>query len=280
MPPQWGGMPLQGRPDGRLCQGKSPTWDGLTRASRPPGVALPGQAAHLGRPCNGCAAPLGRQVHGGPRDGSVIPSFLGHVASRMFMCQMRGVLKCQNKKNICQRLCQLYENLPGKARAMVDRTRLQHLPSTMSGSIDPPLISAFHILGVPISGQLITFDLDFQELQLACMQQLSVDASLLSSKHWERGGVLTESVFSLCGVSRVAETHAIAWIWTMFGTTLFVDKSGNRIRPSPLHELITEGVAEVPTYSWGAATLAYLYRQLGVASRGDYQGLSGCMTLL
>ncbi|CAI0457313.1 unnamed protein product [Linum tenue] len=33
-------------------------------------------------------------------------------------------------------------------------------------------------------------------------------------------------------------------------------------------------------YAWGAGALAYLYRQLGIASRAEAKGVSGCLTLL
>ncbi|CAI0446168.1 unnamed protein product [Linum tenue] len=33
-------------------------------------------------------------------------------------------------------------------------------------------------------------------------------------------------------------------------------------------------------YAWGAGTLAYLYRQFGIASRAEAKGVSGCLTLL
>ncbi|CAI0446193.1 unnamed protein product [Linum tenue] len=33
-------------------------------------------------------------------------------------------------------------------------------------------------------------------------------------------------------------------------------------------------------YAWGARALAYLYRQLGIASRAESKGVAGCLTLL
>ncbi|OMP02689.1 hypothetical protein CCACVL1_02725 [Corchorus capsularis] len=97
---------------------------------------------------------------------------------------------------------------------MVDRTGLQHLPSTMFQSIDPPLIFVFVERWQPDTN---TFHMPYGEMTIML--------------------------------------HDVQHI---LGTTLFVDKSGNRIRLSALHELIIEGVTEVPAYSCGAATLTYL----------------------
>ncbi|XP_065874322.1 uncharacterized protein [Euphorbia lathyris] len=45
-------------------------------------------------------------VDGGPVDGSVIPSFLGHVASRMLGGELGSFLTCYNRSTACQDLCQ------------------------------------------------------------------------------------------------------------------------------------------------------------------------------
>lgn len=37
---------------------------------------------------------------------------------------------------------------------------------------------------------------------------------------------------------------------------------------------------KVKDYAWDTACLAYMYRQLGVASRFDNAGIGGCLTLL
>ena len=60
--------------------------------------------------------------------------------------------------------------------------------------------------------------------------------------------------------------------------TLFVDKSETRVSIAYL-SLLRE-LDRVSTYAWGAVALAYLYRQLGVASRSSVRQISGYMTLL
>ncbi|XP_050236021.1 protein MAIN-LIKE 1-like isoform X2 [Mercurialis annua] len=249
-------------------------------------------------------------VPGGPHDGSVIPSFLGHIALGIWKGEDRGILKCQNRHTACRKLKEWYTSTSDEVRHMIDKTGLAHLPDTMFAHLDVPLISAFverwqpdtssfhlpfgemtitlhdvwHILHIPVEGDLISGDPDRLQLQAACAKILGISTERLldeGMKHLAQGGILIDSVINLCGWSRgrTTEIEAIAWIWLTLGCTLFVDKSGHRIRPACLWE-VRDGLTDASSYSWGSATLAYLYRQLGVASRGDCHGLSGCMTLL
>ncbi|KAH7841567.1 hypothetical protein Vadar_031633 [Vaccinium darrowii] len=71
---------------------------------------------------------------------------------------------------------------------------------------------------------------------------------------------------------------ARAYLLYVLGSTLFVDKTGVRVRVSYLGVL--EDLQNVSSYAFGAAGLAYLYRQLGQASNGDAKQLSGYTTLL
>lgn len=71
---------------------------------------------------------------------------------------------------------------------------------------------------------------------------------------------------------------ARAYLLYVLGSTLFVDKTGVRVRVSYLGVL--EDLQNVSSYAFGAAGLAYLYRQLGHASNGDAKQLSGYTTLL
>jgi hypothetical protein len=75
------------------------------------------------------------------------------------------------------------------------------------------------------------------------------------------------------------DNHARAWILAALGITLFADKSGNRFRVKDVVEVANVS-GLVGRYCWGAATLAYLYRQLGMSSRANTAGLGGCVALL
>lgn len=245
-------------------------------------------------------------VMGGPINGSIIPSFLGHVASRMDVGIFRDVLRLQSRSKLCQRLQTLIEELPPQARRLITASGLSHLPVTMHTSIDAPLISAFverwqpdtntfhmpfgemtimlhdveRILRIPVEGQMVSRETELEDLLVYCsftFQGCSMEEVM--GKHYSRGGILNESILECISPTSPPEESARAWLWLMLGSTLFVDKSGNRCRPNCLTEL-WDDMDSIPDYSWSSATLAYLFRQLGIASRGSSQGLSGCLTVL
>ncbi|XP_050229219.1 protein MAINTENANCE OF MERISTEMS-like [Mercurialis annua] len=247
-------------------------------------------------------------VPGGPEDDTVIPSFLGHVASRLWDGADRGVLKCQTRHGALKKLRQWYETASEEVKVLIDGTEISHLPFIMFDHLDIPLLSAFverwqpdtnsfhmpfgemtitlhdvwHILRIPVAGAMVSGQPNKAQLMAYCVQILGISPEDLvskTSKHFAQGGVLIESIISLCRHDRTAEVEAIAWIWLTLGCTLFTDKSGHRIRPATIWE-VREGVTDTSTVSWGSATLAYLYRQLGISSRGDCSGLTGCLTLL
>ena len=106
------------------------------------------------------------------------------------------------------------------------------------------------------------------------------DGALVRDGQYKNGGVSTECIFNLCRAAegRAATTRAIGWMLLTIGSTIFVDKSGSRLSPSLITELMDE--ASVGQYSWGSAALAHLYYQLGQASRRRCRQLAGCLTLL
>ncbi|KAL3649772.1 hypothetical protein CASFOL_006175 [Castilleja foliolosa] len=69
-----------------------------------------------------------------------------------------------------------------------------------------------------------------------------------------------------------------AYLLYLFGCSLFCDKSGTKV-PHQWLEYFAD-LKEFSKYAWGAATLAYLYRQLGSASKVDCRQLCGYLTLL
>lgn len=244
-------------------------------------------------------------VEGGPYDGSVIPSFLGHVASRIGRAGERGPLKCQTRVNFLRQHSARFSDMSEAAQRMVQGTGLAHLTASMFDHIDAALISAFverwqpdtntfhmpfgemtimlhdvwQILRVPVEGEMITAEPPVDELKLETRSMLSVPD--LTAEHYDGGGVKVEAIVRHClrRSFRMNETVAAAWLWLTLGSTLFTDKSGNRVRPALMWEMRRE-VEPVGQLSWGSAALAYLYRHLGVASRGDCTGMAGCLTLL
>ena len=68
------------------------------------------------------------------------------------------------------------------------------------------------------------------------------------------------------------------YLMYLLGCTLFTDKSGIRV-PIIYLTLLTE-LERVRTYAQGAAALAYLYRQLGLATHHEVKQIVGYLILL
>ncbi|KAK1307577.1 hypothetical protein QJS10_CPA09g00802 [Acorus calamus] len=64
----------------------------------------------------------------------------------------------------------------------------------------------------------------------------------------------------------------------LLGCTLFSVKSGTTVNVTYLNLL--NNIDEIQSYGWGAAALARLYRQLGIASRANAKQICGYLTLL
>jgi len=69
-----------------------------------------------------------------------------------------------------------------------------------------------------------------------------------------------------------------AYLLYLIGCTLFSDKSEPRI--SVLYVRLFVDLGVVSTYTWSTTTLAYLYRQLGYASRGGIKHIASYLPLL
>jgi len=69
-----------------------------------------------------------------------------------------------------------------------------------------------------------------------------------------------------------------AYLLYLVGCSLFSDKSGARV--FVLFVSLFEDLGVISTYAWGTATLAYLYRQLGYASRVGVKQIAGYLALL
>ncbi|KAI5658682.1 hypothetical protein M9H77_27475 [Catharanthus roseus] len=70
------------------------------------------------------------------------------------------------------------------------------------------------------------------------------------------------------------EQRAAFYVLYLLGSSLFTNKTGNNT-PEKLW-LLVKNVSSIGGFAWGAATLAYLYRNLGQASRVDGKELSSC----
>jgi hypothetical protein len=79
----------------------------------------------------------------------------------------------------------------------------------------------------------------------------------------------------------VVQRYARAWLWHMMGGFLFPDGTGNNVTCSVL-PIIAQPWENIAGYSWGSATLAFLYWSLCDACRRvqDNSNLGGCLYLL
>ncbi|XP_021742776.1 protein MAINTENANCE OF MERISTEMS-like [Chenopodium quinoa] len=248
---------------------------------------------------------------GGLEDGSVIPSFGGHVARYIWIEQERSVLRCLSRTKLCSNLFTWQGRQSVEDLAAIDASWLSHLPDLMFKRLDWPLISAFverwqpdtntfhkpfeeitillhdvyNILGLRVAGNMVTTTPSTDVLRDLCsitMDMTLDDLSEICGKKtiWQSSRVLTDKIFeSTLAVDREFSDQLNGYLWLVLGGTLFVDKSGNRTHPSFLHELCYMDVP-INEYAWGTASLAYLYRKLGTTSRKGADSIAGCLTLL
>ncbi|XP_057248066.1 protein MAINTENANCE OF MERISTEMS-like [Beta vulgaris subsp. vulgaris] len=75
-----------------------------------------------------------------------------------------------------------------------------------------------------------------------------------------------------------ADDIARGFLVTLLGSTIFIDKTVDRT--STLLFPLVRDLVSVKSYSWASAALAYLYRELGKATRAETKQLAGSSTLL
>ena len=144
------------------------------------------------------------------------------------------------------------------------------------------------LLGIPVTSipvhALTSMGFTEQVDLLEC--GLGVDrASASAELRVARGGVVRMGwIYRVCGdvtprssIEQV-ECAAKEYLLYLLGCTLFADKSSTRVPVYYLSLLMDLG--RVHHYAWGDAALAYLYRQLGIATRTDVRQIVGYLSLL
>ncbi|CAI9103725.1 OLC1v1002263C1 [Oldenlandia corymbosa var. corymbosa] len=179
-------------------------------------------------------------VPGGPCDGSVIPSFLGHTAYQLWNGEPRDYLTMKPVKKSLSRLHGWYARLPENAQLQIQNIEAEILKMQVA-----------RLLGMPVA-----------ELKRA----------------WSYGSV-SDILIEECCRRVLPAVQVQAWVWILLASTLFLDRSGGRISASLMNEL-HGGIDNIAEYSSGSGTLAFLYCQLGIASRAGCTTMAGCMTLL
>ncbi|XP_021775353.1 protein MAIN-LIKE 1-like [Chenopodium quinoa] len=210
-------------------------------------------------------------MSGGPEDGTVIPSFGGHVASYIWGGQERNVLRCLSRTRLCSELVNWRDRLAQEHLELIDGSGLSHLPEIMFRRFDWPLISAFvkrwqpdtntfhmpfgeitimlhdvyHILGLRVDGSMVSTTPSTDVIRDACLVTMDMTTGELNGK---------------CGTKTIWQDNDREDFGYDFG--------GAEALQCPLQCL------------HACATLVYLYRQLGTASRKDADSIVRCLTLL
>ncbi|CAN0912309.1 Protein MAINTENANCE OF MERISTEMS [Linum grandiflorum] len=95
---------------------------------------------------------------------------------------------------------------------------------------------------------------------------------------WMKSGAVHVRGLMSRAASMADVDAAKMWLFCLLGSSLFVDKTSDRVRVQLVEFIrVTD---EITKYAWGTATLAWLYRQLGMATRVDIVGRAGCLHFL
>ncbi|KAK1661848.1 hypothetical protein QYE76_050007 [Lolium multiflorum] len=166
--------------------------------------------------------------------------------------------------------------------ALVDRWRPEthtfHMPC---GELTITLQDVAMILGLPIAGRAVTSNQTESHSELYQRYLGKMPPSDKTRHGLKVAWVRAE--FNNCPEDADEETvkqHARAYILSLVGGLLFPDASGDRYNAYPF-PLIAD-LENIGSYSWGSATLAYLYRAMCDACRrqSEQGNLTGCLLLL
>ncbi|XP_028108860.1 protein MAIN-LIKE 2-like [Camellia sinensis] len=231
----------------------------------------------------------------GPTDPSILRSLNSHVAAAIWHGEERGPLKCHNHSSkILAWPWWLVENNT-RFKAIIEQSGLSQLARCTYRFVNKLLISSFverwqaetNTFHMPVGEMTLTLD-DVGTIVGLPIVGKSVSVPDVTDHH----GV-TLLVYGLGIAERVAHEEVFAggnlvrleWLRSQFaGVTdsdpeeAIYDKSGGRVPVVYLGLLMDLG--SIHTYAWGAAVLAFLYKQLGYASRSGVKQMGGYMTLL
>lgn len=158
-----------------------------------------------------------------------------------------------------------------------------HMPF---GEMTITLDDVFQILRIPVVGNCIYKETDDRDSVQLLGEYLSVEEKeakeQLNDSNSVKLNFLLESFGEKANKDDATEGDCVlvarAYILYLLGCTLFCDKSGTKVPVNYLRCL--ENVNELNGQAWGMGALAFLYRQLGLASRRDVKQMAGYLTLL
>ncbi|KAH1189803.1 Protein MAIN-LIKE 1 [Glycine max] len=242
---------------------------------------------------------------GGPRDPSVLTSFVEHVAHAVWSGQERPDLKLVShgrKLTLIGRPvpeieglvaatglsplidCSVITGDPGLISAFVERwhseTSTFHLPV---GELTITLDDVSSILHLPITGALHSFHaLSTEEARFLLTELLEVSAeearaeTALTRGAYVRLGWVRDIYETRCQARRWI-VAARAYLLHLVGCTLFANKSATYVHV--VHLDAFRDLAHSGGYAWGVAALVHMYDQLDEACRTTTRQLAGYLTL-
>ncbi|XP_028124360.1 protein MAIN-LIKE 2-like [Camellia sinensis] len=237
---------------------------------------------------------------GGPTDPSMLQSFNSHVAVAIWHGEEQGPLKCHNHSS--KILAWPWWSVDNNTRfkAIIEQSGLSQLARCTYRFVNKLLISSFvkrwqpktntfhmtvgemtltlddvgTILSLPIVGRSISVPnvRDHHGVTLL-VSGLGITKRVAHNEVSTAGGNLVRLEWLRSHFASVTDSDleeaiqctARAYLLFLLGCILFNDKSGGRVPVVYLGLLMDLG--SIHTYAWGAAALAFLYRQLGYASR-------------
>ncbi|XP_028065469.1 protein MAIN-LIKE 2-like [Camellia sinensis] len=250
----------------------------------------------------------------GPTDPLILKSFKSHVATTIWNgADEKGPSKCHNHSSkirswlwweqgnnatfvnivemsgLAQLACCTYCFLNKIiVSSFVERWQLETNTFHLTvGEITITLDNVATILGLPIVGKSISVRklLEMRVIALV-VNTLEIDEQEVRHEMSSAGGNSVRLEWLKAHFHNVTNNDLMerivcagrAYLLFLLGCTLFSNKTCTRV-PIVYLSLLSD-LTTISSYAWGAATLAYLYRQMGYASRSDMKQIVGYMTLL
>ncbi|XP_028230459.1 protein MAIN-LIKE 2-like [Glycine soja] len=224
---------------------------------------------------------------GGPRDPSVLIGFADHVAHSIWRGQLvshgrkvdkfgrptaeiEGMIAATGLDPLIR--CSVITTDPGLISAFFERWHMEmssfHLPV---GEVTITLDDVLSLLHIPITGTLHSFEpLATSDAVALLTELLEVTPDKATTETRQAGGPhvrlswLRDMYQSRCR-ARQWVAAARAYLLHLVGCTLFANKSATHVHV--VHLQAFRDLAQVGTFSWGAAALVHLYDQLNEASQ-------------
>ena len=153
------------------------------------------------------------------------------------------------------------------------------------GEMTVTLEDVYMLMGLPVVGEPIRSDDDIPHRSTWLRRWHDPELTEEQRKSaLDRGGVklkFLRAQYGTCPSSTDRDMMVIytrAYVLYLCGAILFPTKSNNVVHPRLI--LFLEDPSKIYGYAWGAAVLAYLYRNLQEASRKDVRSISGCTTVI